>query len=241
MKQPTFFGSASLGIALHAALAQIYGEWHYQDPLPDLEWIYVCWNQHCQALSAAQVAEGQVILEKYYFQFMAAEGSLRRPVAVEGKIQGHLQVANLEFTLTGRYDRLDSLDQGLELLDYKSGKEMRSPDPAEIDLQIGLYFIALEQHYQQSLRQLSLVYLRQGKKVSFQATPEHRDRAQEIIQTLALQLRMDEEWQPTCGEHCDRCSYRRYCPAIQVHPEPLPTETQAFKDHPRPVQLVLGL
>jgi len=57
--------------------------------------------------------------------------------------------------LTGRYDRLDCLEDGVELIDYKSAKQAALPEPAEIDLQLGLYHLALEQVYQQSLRRLS--------------------------------------------------------------------------------------
>jgi hypothetical protein len=34
---------------------------------------------------------------------------LRKPVAVEGKIKAQLNLCNLEFKVTGRYDRLDYL------------------------------------------------------------------------------------------------------------------------------------
>lgn len=34
MSGPVSFGSASLGSLLHQALASIYRNWHYQDPLP---------------------------------------------------------------------------------------------------------------------------------------------------------------------------------------------------------------
>jgi putative RecB family exonuclease len=193
LKNAAFFGSAALGTALHQALAQIYQDWHYMEPLPELNWIHHCWNQHSSSLSPDQALEGKEILEGYYYKFIAGEIALKRLLAVEGKIQGQLQVENLEFRISGRYDHLDYLEDGLELIDYKSTKEVKLPDPAEIDLQIGLYYLALEQRYRQSLKRLSLLYLRAGEKVSFDASAEHKQQVEATISELALQLRTDRE------------------------------------------------
>ena len=236
----SFFGSAALGTSLHQALAQIYGEWHYQSAIPSLEWIEHCWNQQASGLSQAQMDEGRAILRRYYYEYIVAQQTLRRPLAVEGRIQGKLQVENVEFTLSGRYDRIDYLDDGLELIDYKSTKSTRDIydfDTEEVDLQIGLYYLALEQHYQRSLRRLSLVYLRTGEKISFDATPFHRQRVQRVISDLAWELRHDRDWQPFPGDQCDRCAYARYCPAACPQPEPLPDYA---KPEPQ-LQLVLSI
>ncbi|MDX2096254.1 MAG: PD-(D/E)XK nuclease family protein [Leptolyngbyaceae cyanobacterium bins.59] len=218
-----FFGSAALGIALHQALAQIHRDWHYQNPIPDLQWIHYCWEQQSQGLSLGQIEEGKGILEKYYYRFIAEEVSLTKPLGVEGRIQGSLRVDNLEFLITGRYDRLNYVGKGLELIDYKSTREVRLPNPEEIDLQIGLYYLALEQTYHQSLRSLSLIFLRTTEKFSFKAGPEHKRKVQQIISNLAVKLRDDENWQPTPGSQCQRCTYARYCPAVTEQPIPLPT------------------
>jgi putative RecB family exonuclease len=217
-----FFGSASLGVALHQALAQCHRDWHYNQPLPDLHWVHHCWQQHSTELSANQVSEGLRILENYYDRFIASEVSLTQPLAVEGKVQGFLQVENLEFLIVGRYDRLDFIADGLELIDYKSSREVKLPDPTAMDVQIGLYYLALEQTYHQSLRALSLLFLRTGEKVQFKATPEHKQRVEQMISNLAVRLRYDRGWEPTPGQQCDRCAFARYCSAVSASPAPLP-------------------
>jgi len=237
MSGPVSFGSTSLGTALHQALATIYRDWHYQDPLPQLEWLELCWHQHNAKLNPAQQAEGWEILYNYCQRFISTLNSLKRPLAVEGKLQGSLEVENVEFVLTGRYDRLDWLDDGVELIDYKSAKQVSLPEPAEVDLQLGLYYLALEQVYQQSLRKLSFIYLRTGEQISFDVTPELKRQLEDTIGELALSLRADAEWEPTPGEQCDRCGYKRYCPAMEDKPEPLPETAKPASQ----VQLVLSL
>lgn len=231
-----FYGSAALGNALHQALAQCHRDWHYRYPLPDIQWVHRCWDTHTDGLSHTQIAEGREILERYYWRFIANETALNQPLAVEGKIQGYLQVENLEFTIVGRYDRIDFLSDGLELIDYKSGREMKLPETSEIDIQIGLYYLALEQTYRQSLKYLSLLFLRTGEKIQFQAAQEHQEEVQEIIGDLAVQLRHDRGWEPKQGKQCHRCTFARYCPAVTANPAPVP------QSNPKPqLQLALNL
>lgn len=237
LESAAFFGSAALGTSLHQALAQIYQDWHYQDPVPRLDWIEYCWSQQVGDLTPTQVSEGRNILRRYYYAFIANQSAMRKPLAVEGRIQGTLQVENLEFTLSGRYDRLDYLEDGLELIDYKSAKEVEQLESDEVDLQIGLYYLALEQRYQRSLRRLSLIYLRTGEKICYEATASHRRRVESVISDLAIELRQDREWMPFPGAQCDRCAYARYCPAMRVEPDPLPEDAQPE----RGLQLVLSL
>jgi len=225
IKDAAAFGSASLGQALHHALAAVYRDWHYQTALPPLDWLRQCWDAQLAHLSPQQTETGWNILSQYYSQEIQPLGLLKRPLAVEGRIAGQLIVEGVEFKITGRYDRLDALegtDAGLALIDYKSGKTAQVPSPGQIDLQLGLYYLALEQHYPQTLKSMSLVYLRTGKRFTFEASEDHKQRVKALISQLALKLRQEQDWPPQCSEACSRCSYARYCPAVSQKPEPVP-------------------
>jgi putative RecB family exonuclease len=237
LQQPAFFGSAELGNALHKALATLYWDWHYQTPVPDLSWIRSCWERSSSDFTSVQTQEGLELLEQYYQQFILPSGTLRKPLAVEGRIYGTLLVENLEFAIAGRYDRLSYLDEGLELVDYKTGKDFKLPDPAAVDLQLGLYSLAIQQRYDQALQRCSLIHLRTGAVVTFEVNSAHQQRVLEVIKGLALQLRFDEQWHPQEGEHCQKCSYRRYCPALQTEPDKLPCEGRSQRE----LQLALAL
>ena len=107
LKKPSVFGAAVLGTALHGALAQLYQDWHYQDPLPSEECLRYCWENQIGLLTATQVEEGWQIL--WFESELMPLGVMKRPLATEGRIQGLLQVNSLEFKLTGHNDRLDCL------------------------------------------------------------------------------------------------------------------------------------
>lgn len=221
LKKPSF-GAAALGTALHGALAQLYQDWHYQEPLPSEEWLRYCWENQMGALTVAQVEEGWQILRRYFEVDILPLGVMQRPLATEGRIQGWTQMNGLEFKLTGRYDRLDSLEDGLELIDYKSAKTPTKPGAAMVDLQLGIYSLALEQRYGKLLQQMSLLFLRTGEWITYKVTDEHRQQVETVIGELALRLLDEREWSPNCGDQCGQCAYARYCSAVKANPESLP-------------------
>jgi putative RecB family exonuclease len=158
-----------------------------------------------------------------------------RPLGIESKIKATVQFENIEFALNGRYDRLDNVNGDLELIDYKTTKTATTPD--SVDVQLGLYYLALKQVYHQSLKRLTLIFLRAGESLSFEVTEAHQEQVQALISGLALRLRNDSEWEPSAGEHCKRCTYQKHCGAVCDQPEPLPESGRKL----RQVQLALGV
>jgi putative RecB family exonuclease len=237
LQSPVAFGSAELGNALHQALAIAYRDWHYNEHKPKWEWFDGCWNGSCDRLSTTQVEEGRKILRGYFDEFVAPLDVMAKPLGVESRIAAKVQFENIEFSLGGRYDRLDILPDGdLELIDYKTNKIPTIPD--EIDVQLGLYYLALEQVYRQNLKRLSLIFLRTGERVDFEVSIAHREQVRSLISELALRLREDREWEPCEGEHCSRCGYQKYCGAKTAEPEALP---EGAGRRSRMMQLALGV
>ncbi len=234
LNEQSAFASAALGTALHNALAQFYQDWHYQEPLPSTAWLRDCWETHAAGLTDKQLADGWLLMQQYYEREIASPGVMQKPLATEGRLQGLLLVNGIEFRLMGRYDRLDFLSDGLELIDYKSAKSPTLPSAEDVDLQMGLYYLALEQRYGQSLKRMSLLYLRTGKRVSYEASEEHKQQVTVVISELAQGLREEHEWQPRCGNQCGQCQYARYCPAVARKPE-------VAVQKPRKLQLCLSL
>ena len=218
----TSFGAAALGNALHEALAHCHRDWHYQNHHPSWGWVSECWTKASTTLTNKQVREGRAILEQYYQKFIVSDTALRKPLAIEGRIQATLQIEHVEFAVTGRYDRIDYLDDGLELIDYKSAQVKALPDRDEIDLQLGLYQFALAQTYGQNLKYLSLLFLRSGEKVQYRADEKYERKVLRILTDLAWQVRHDVKWEPKPGAQCGQCSYSQYCTAVTREPIPEP-------------------
>ncbi|MGB8700212.1 MAG: PD-(D/E)XK nuclease family protein [Thermosynechococcaceae cyanobacterium] len=235
LKSPSSFGSTELGKAVHKTLADIYSQWSYRDPKPSWEWCLTHWHRNAALLDGNLATEGLSMLSGYYDAYIRPLTSMAKPLGVEGKLSATLRFDNIEFSLSGRYDRLDWLGDGLELFDYKTAKTEAISDAT--DVQLGLYCLALEQVYRRSLKRLTLLYLRSGRSVSFDATPEQQSEVRSLIADLALKLRADAEWMPAPGDHCGRCAYRKHCAATTPCPEPLPEDARSL----RQVQLVLAV
>jgi putative RecB family exonuclease len=235
LSSPAAFGSPDLGNALHQALAIAYRDWHYNDHKPGWDWFESCWSLCLAKLSERQIQDGRTILERYYRDFVGPLLVMPRPLGIESKISAKVQFENIEFALNGRYDRLDQAEGNLELIDYKTTKNAATPD--SVDVQLGLYSIALEQVYRHSLKRLSLIFLRAGETRTFEVNDEHREQVRSLIADLATRLRADDEWVPKVGGHCDRCGFARYCAAKTEKPEPLPEGGRKLKQ----VQLALAV
>jgi putative RecB family exonuclease len=231
------YAAAALGTALNHTLAQCHRDWHYRSAVPDRRWFHQCWDTRSQGLTLQQIRDGRAMLDTYYDRYIHGETVLRKPLGVEGKIQAVLEVQNIEFQVVGRYDRLDRLTDGLEMIDFKAAKVAAVPNPADLDLAMGLYALALEQTYEQRLQYLSLVFLRTGEKVRYRAVQQQQRLARRTIGQLAVQLRQSETWQANPGSHCSQCSFSRYCAAVNREPNPLPADVSPVKG----LQLTFGL
>lgn len=202
----------------------MYRDWDYSTlQKPELSWIDACWTQEIASLNERQITEGYEILTRYFRQWIAPCDRFLKPLATEGKIQGRLQVADLEFSLSGRLDRLDWFDvEALELIEYKTSRQFVEPNVSDLTIQVGLYALAIYQQWAKELKYATLIFLRSGEFIRVPVTEEQLVAAQKIISDLAMRLRTDAQWEPTPGDHCDRCNYRQYCPAQTDRPEPIP-------------------
>lgn len=232
-KLPGFgFGGAGLGRSLHGALTRIYRDWDYSaSPKPDLSWLDACWQLESQAngsLTEAQVSEGYEILARYFQNWIAPLDRFLKPLMVEGKVQGRWQVDDLEFVLSGRVDRLDWFDvDSLALVEYKTSRKFVEPAIADLTLQVGLYALAINQQWERELKSVTLIFLRPGESVTVDVTDEQLAIVQQTITDLAMRLRAEQRWEPTPGDHCDRCKYQQYCPAQTDQPMPIPDQRSA--------------
>jgi putative RecB family exonuclease len=225
--------AAVLGRSIHEALANFH-QWPGYRGMPSLAVLQEAWITAASMLSEAQEKEGWQLLRTYYQRFVEPLDQWREPLATEGRLEGTLQAGPVEFKLGGRYDRLDALNSrrggaALALTDYKTSRTVLAPDQLAMDIQMGLYQIALNQRYQSTLAEVNHIYLRTGDKVQFEAHEEQQVVVKTKIQSLAHALMEDKAFAPKEGEHCRTCEYRKFCPAICDRPESLPQQTRSLQ------------
>ena len=90
------------------------------------------------------------------------------------------------YFITGKIDRIDPLNNGLEIIDYKTGEGKNGRElSAEDKEQLLIYQLAAEMYLKEKIEKLSYYYLAEDKKYSFLGTEKDLNSLkQKIIKTI---------------------------------------------------------
>lgn len=117
----------------------------------------------------------------------------------------------------GRADRIDRAPGGVKVVDYKTSKSAPTLKEAGTSLQLGFYLIAAAEH--PALSQVGppvgaeLWYpLARGNRKTFSFDMTRLESVRQTLEDVAHHIQA-EDWRPRVGKHCDRCAFRRVCPA----------------------------
>lgn len=122
--------------------------------------------------------------------------------------------------LTGRIDRIDLVENGIEIIDYKTGKPKGVKDLKK-DFQLDLYALAvslgglrqpgvLDREYQPEEIMVSYYYFDNQQKVSFVKTKEDLKIAKQLVIDTAKEIE-STDFRASSGMHCDYCEYKMIC------------------------------
>lgn len=155
---------------------------------------------------------GKKILKDFYNKFIQERPRILKingDLALETSFR--LKVANN--TLFGVIDRIDQTKDGIELIDYKTGKyrEKLSPDNKK---QLLIYQIAAEEALGFKPTKLSYYYLEEGKKVSFLGSEQEKEKEKQNIVASAEKIR-NSEFRATPGWICKFCDFNSICDYAQ--------------------------
>ena len=112
----------------------------------------------------------------------------------------------------GRVDRLERSEQGIRVVDYKTGTTPMSKDDAAESVQLGFYALAVADRGEVVASEMWYPRTK-TKSVSTRSVDLHRlgqigEKMREIGAAIAA-----ERWDPKVSEACKGCAYRRSCPA----------------------------
>ena len=121
-----------------------------------------------------------------------------------------------DLKIAGRIDRIDKLEKGIELIDYKTG--YKTPTQKEVDNNFQLTVYALAATNQGVLNKkpeeltLSLYFLENGTKIKTKRTKEQLKQAEKEIIKIAEEI-SESDFSPKVSNRCDFCEYRMLCDA----------------------------
>lgn len=129
------------------------------------------------------------------------------PVALE---QGYTYKIG-DVILKGRIDRIDQFEDGIEIIDYKTGtpKTSKSLERADKE-QLWLYQLAARDVLKLNPKKLTYVYLEDQSEVSFLGSDDDLLQLQENVTERVSRIR-NSGFGPTPGFHCRFCDFADIC------------------------------
>ncbi|BAC92070.1 PD-(D/E)XK nuclease family protein [Gloeobacter violaceus] len=231
-----------LGILLHATLGRFWQDWLGRRGDRSLGHLERLWRQGGGELEKPEQTSGWHALESYYLQEVRRPEP-PRPFASEGRLRHSLVLDRVDVQFESRYDLLlwGEPDRrgvaGIDLVEFKTARQVRSLSQLEADLQLSCYILGIGAQYGQALRTVSHYYLLSGEKLTFAVQPHHQRYALEKAQRLVANLLDGGDWEPKPGSHCRRCGYRSQCDLS--NPRQLPPESAGYARPEQPLVLTL--
>ena len=111
--------------------------------------------------------------------------------------------------LIGKIDRIDATEDGVEIIDYKTGSA-KTELKAEEKMQLLIYQIAAEEVLGLKPKKLTYYYLEDGSAVSFLGKDKDKENAKKKI-LEAIKKIEDSNFNPTPGWQCKYCDFKNIC------------------------------
>ncbi|MDD5025876.1 MAG: PD-(D/E)XK nuclease family protein [Candidatus Peribacteraceae bacterium] len=155
-------------------------------------------------------ARGETLLQQFY-AWWARER--RRVVAVEKSFS----IALDGFKLTGRLDRVEQIDGGVAIIDFKTG-ELKEQDAVDSDLQLSVYALAAKELFDTPCHGLTLLFLNEDEVIERTTQRSEGQLKDAVRQMHALAERIESaDFHPTPGKAvCRYCPYRGVCDMAAV-------------------------
>lgn len=155
-------------------------------------------------------ARGDTLLRQFFAWWVR---SPRQVVAVEKSFSLSLD----DLKLTGRLDRVEQLDDGVAIIDFKTG-EPKEQDAVDSDLQLSVYALAAKELFDVSCRGLTLLFLNEDEVIERTTQRTEGQLKDAVRQMHAIGERIEsKDFHPTPGKAvCRHCPYRGVCDVAAV-------------------------
>jgi superfamily I DNA/RNA helicase/RecB family exonuclease len=159
-------------------------------------------------LNLAWLARAEKIVTTLYDKWPGDSGY---PIELEKRVS--LEVDGVMWH--GVIDRLEEVDHGLRVVDYKTGTSVPLVDEAAASIQLGFYALALNAMEGQPNVVGAELWFPANRSVGLTTRSLKMDRLPEVEEAMRQMTAAiaAENWQPRVSGQCDRCAYKKSCPA----------------------------
>lgn len=121
------------------------------------------------------------------------------------------EIAVGEEKLCGVIDRIDEQEDGLVIVDFKSGTRKLTPQEVERDLQLTVYAFAAQQLYGRPTARVAQLYLRDGTLLRSLRGPDDFAWLTDEVLPYARRVMEQEQYPARVGHWCNWCDFREIC------------------------------
>jgi DNA helicase-2/ATP-dependent DNA helicase PcrA len=151
---------------------------------------------------------GRKILKDFHGKFLKEPPDILK---INGKpaLELSFKLKLGDYMLFGRIDRIDKLEKGVRIIDYKTGsfKEKLASENKE---QLLIYQIAVEKVFGIEPAELSYYYLEEGKAASFLGSQKEKEKRIEAILAEIEEIKKSS-FAPAPGWQCKFCDFKDIC------------------------------
>ncbi|HAV42418.1 TPA: hypothetical protein DCX15_00165 [bacterium] len=128
-------------------------------------------------------------------------------------IEEYLEAEVDNILLCGRIDRVDALKEGgYEIIDYKTGREVLTPEEMDNDLQLTIYYLLLKNSKQIEPVRLTYYFLQDARYLSTKRTPWQAREGLIKIKEMTEEMTTCPEFSPKRNRFCPYCDFSDICP-----------------------------
>lgn len=122
-----------------------------------------------------------------------------------------------DIELTGKLDRVDKTTDGLQIVDYKTGKLWEEePDP----LQLNFYHLLLNYLYpNKKIVKKTYYYLDENKFIEVPIKENENEEMLTLIIDTVKKIKKEKEFLPKANQKCKLCDYQSICPLYKSDKE----------------------
>ena len=119
------------------------------------------------------------------------------------------------FTVLGFIDRVDRIDdETIEVVDYKTNRQLFTREEVDTSLQLSLYELAVRRIWPWAKKvRLTFAMLRHGIRQTTTRTPEGLEAAMAYVDTLGRMTEQETDFPARVSGNCVHCDHRAQCSA----------------------------
>ncbi|MEK7648547.1 MAG: UvrD-helicase domain-containing protein [Patescibacteria group bacterium] len=216
LKIPTFGRyQFSFGKSIHATLEKFLNRIMEERTVPSLDELLnmykECWIDEWYRSQKEQeeyFAKGSDILERIHGE---VSDTLPSPRTIERDFTLKLGTDEDSIILKGKIDRIDDIEGGVEIIDYKTGKSKAEDALGFHDKeQLIMYQMAAEELLGMNPIKLTYYYVEDGSHVSFLGTAKEKEKTLKNIEKTVQEMK-GSDFKATPGFHCRFCDFKSIC------------------------------